>query len=238
MSRSLASPARYRPSPTAPPTHLFAGQRPAPLLGDRVPQPFGVDGLGVEEPLQPDPAKLPDDGDRDLVRVRRRHGCAVGDTGGDVLAQVGAERLVPLAEDRGQFRTPWRPRPRAAGTPGSTRPTRPSAPTYPSISRSRRSRPGGRPSSPGTNPAWVARARRSRSACLDPKWWVTSPAAVPGPLADARQRQRAHPLFDDQFGGGVRATRIRPGHGAAAGCGGWSSWSEIYNKLVSRPTST
>ena len=29
------------------------------------------------------------------------------------------------------------------------------------------------------------------------------PAAVPGPLADARQRQRVHPLLDDQFGGGV-----------------------------------
>jgi hypothetical protein len=36
------------------------------VLGDRPPQSFGIDGLGIDQPLQPDPAELPEDGDRDL----------------------------------------------------------------------------------------------------------------------------------------------------------------------------
>jgi len=50
-------------------------QRATPVLGDGVMQPFDVDGLRVEQPLQPDPAELPDDLDRDLA------GCCVGADG-------------------------------------------------------------------------------------------------------------------------------------------------------------
>ena len=58
------------------------------MLGDRPAQSFGVDGGGIDEPLQSDSAELRQDGNRGVL-------------GGDVLAQVGAERLVPFAEDPG-----------------------------------------------------------------------------------------------------------------------------------------
>jgi pimeloyl-ACP methyl ester carboxylesterase len=74
-----------------------------PVLGDGVVQPLDVDGLRVEQPLQPDPAELPDDLDRDLAGSRVGADGAVRDSGSDIVAQVGAEVVVPLAEDRGQF---------------------------------------------------------------------------------------------------------------------------------------
>jgi hypothetical protein len=53
--------------------------------------------------LQPDSAKLPDNGDRDLLASDVGPDVAVCDAGGDVLAQVGAEGIVALAEDPGKL---------------------------------------------------------------------------------------------------------------------------------------
>ena len=72
-----------------------------PVAGDRLAQSFGVDGRGIDEPLQSDSAELREDGDRGFLRGDVWPDGAVGDSGGDVLAQVGAERLVPFAEDPG-----------------------------------------------------------------------------------------------------------------------------------------
>ena len=44
--------------------------------------------------MQSDAAELPEDGDRDLLDRDVRPDCAVGDSGVDVLAQVGPERVV------------------------------------------------------------------------------------------------------------------------------------------------
>ena len=36
---------------TAPASGLWEGQGPAPVLGDRPPQPFGIDSRGINQPL-------------------------------------------------------------------------------------------------------------------------------------------------------------------------------------------
>jgi hypothetical protein len=72
------------------------------VLGDRPAQSLGVDGRGIDQALQSDSAQLREDGDRGLLGGDVGPDGAVGDPGGDVRAQVGAERLVPFAEDPGQ----------------------------------------------------------------------------------------------------------------------------------------
>ena len=93
-------------------------QGPAPLRGHLRAQALGVHALGVEQALHADAAQLADDGDGDGVRVRVGTDVARGDAGLDVLAEVGAEAAVALAEGRRRARRPSRPRPRAAGRRG------------------------------------------------------------------------------------------------------------------------
>src|SRR6266568_2190543 len=82
---------------------LREGQRAVPVLGDRLAQSLGIDGRGIDKTLQSDPAELREDGNRDVLGSDVWPDGAVGDSGSDVLAQVGAERLVPFAEDPGQL---------------------------------------------------------------------------------------------------------------------------------------
>ncbi|MGW2292545.1 hypothetical protein [Streptomyces phaeochromogenes] len=55
-------------------------------------QPCGVDGVGVEEALQPDPAQLSDDRDGHIARLDVRTYVAVGDSGGDDVGARAVER--------------------------------------------------------------------------------------------------------------------------------------------------
>jgi hypothetical protein len=200
---------------------LRKGQRPAPVPGDRVAQSFGVDGRGIDKPLQSDSAELCEDGDRGLLGGDVRPDGAVGDSGSDVLAQVGAECLVPFAEDPGQVCRRGRLGPKQQECPVR----HPQLAERPDVAVDQAQEPvkaGWHAVEPGHEPALGRVGKALEERLLGPEVVGDEPAAVPGPLTDARQRQRVHPLLTSGpvpalSLAGMRGAKVRAGLTAKPG---------------------
>ena len=146
-------------------------------------QSFGVDGRGIDKPLQSDSAELREDGDRGLLGGGVWPDGAVGDSCSDVLAQVGAECLVTFAEDPGQVGRRGRLGPQQQEGPVR----HPQLAERSDVAVDQPQEPvkaGWQAVKPGHEPALGGVGEALQERLLGPEVVGDEPAAVPGPLTE------------------------------------------------------
>ena len=186
-----------------PASGLREGQRPAPVPGDRPAQSLGVDGRGVDAGA--------------AVRCRgaapgRRPRRPAAATSGRMVPSAIPAAMSSRRSARNASSRSRKIAARSAAVAASAHSSRKarfgilSSAERPDVAVDQPQEPveaGRHAVKPGHEPALGRVGQALQQRLLGPEVVGDEPAAVPGPLADARQRQRVHPLLDDQLGGGV-----------------------------------